>query len=93
MINFELPKSLKNLQNMTHQLAEQGFRPISRKYDRIEHGDTPAELKPLAQMIAAGRPRGGGKSDKADADPEAVKNGSNLMGIVSVEEMCWATPA
>ena len=89
MINFELPKSLKNLQNMTHQLAEQGFRPISRKYDRIEHGDTPAELKPLAQMIAAGRPRGGGKSDKADADPEAVKNGSNLMGIVSVEEMCW----
>ena len=89
MINFELPKSLKNLQNMTHQFAEQGFRPISRKYDRIEHGDTPAELKPLAQMIAAGRPRGGGKSDKADADPEAVKNGSNLMGIVSVEEMCW----
>lgn len=56
MINLELPKSLKNLQQMTHQLAEQGFRPISRKYDRIEHGDTPAELKPLAQMIAAGRP-------------------------------------
>ncbi|GEM_PF-7001586 len=89
MINFELPKSLRNLQNMTHQLAEQGFRPISRKYDRIEHGDTPAELKPLAQMIAAGRPRGGSKSEKSEADPDAVKNGSNLMGIVSVEEMCW----
>ena len=70
MINFELPKSLKNLQNMTHQLAEQGFRPISRKYDRIEHGDTPAELKPLAQMIAAGigiKPHGEGHSSARQA--------------------------
>ncbi|WP_101676132.1 acyl-CoA dehydrogenase family protein [Alloalcanivorax mobilis] len=90
MINLELPKALRNIQAMTHQLAEQGFRPISRKYDRIEHGDTPAELKPLAQMIAAARPRGRKAGEGADgADPDAVKNGANLIGIVSVEEMCW----
>ena len=47
MINFELPKSLKNLQNMTHQLAEQGFRPISRKYDRIVHGDAPTRCRAI----------------------------------------------
>lgn len=90
MINLELPKKLLMVQQMSQQLAAGVFRPISRKYDKIEHCDTPAELKPVAQMIAATRP-----SQNPDRDQEkgqgsdGSKNGANLTGIVAVEEMCW----
>ena len=86
MINLELPKKLTQAQSMAHQLAATVFRPIARKYDRIEHCDTPEELKPVGQMLAAaGAMRSGGKGGESDG----VKNGSNMMGIVSMEEMCW----
>jgi len=84
MINLELPQKLQNTRQMTHQLAESVFRPISRKYDRIEHCDTPEELHPVGQMAAGMR---GGDGKKSGGDE--VKNGANLQGIVSVEEMCW----
>ena len=90
MINLELPKKLTQAQAMAHQLAATVFRPIARKYDTIEHCDTPEELKPVAQMIAAAA---GARSDSGknttESDPDAVKNGSNMMGIVSMTEMCW----
>lgn len=86
MINLELPKKLLTVRQMTHQLAEGVFRPISRKYDRIEHCETPEELKPVGQMAAQMRSSGGsGTEGKSDG----VKNGSNMQGIVGVEEMCW----
>lgn len=94
MINLELPNKLLSVKQMTHQLAAGVFRPISRKYDAIEHGDTPEELKPVAQMMGAMRAaagtNGGGKG-KGDAIDGAVKikNGSNMMGVIAVEEMCW----
>ena len=53
MINLEIPKKLQQVQQMAHQLSATVFRPISRKYDRIEHCDTPEELKPVAQMMAS----------------------------------------
>ena len=86
MINLEIPKKLQQVQQMAHQLSASVFRPISRKYDRIEHCDTPEELKPVAQMMAGMRP--------SRAKPEAsgdggAKNGANLTGIVGMEEMCW----
>ena len=84
MINLELPQKLQNTRQMTHQLAESVFRPISRKYDRIEHCETPEELHPVGQMAAGMR---GGDGKKSGGDE--VKNGANLQGIVSVEEMCW----
>lgn len=87
MINLELPKKLTQAQGMAHQLAATVFRPIARKYDRIEHCDTPNELKPVGQMLAsAGSMRSGGKGESG---ADEVKNGSNMMGIVSMEEMCW----
>jgi len=85
MINLELPKKLLGMKQMSHQLAAGVFRPISRKYDRIEHSDTPEELKPVAQMMAAARAaqgQGGGLA-------EGVRNGANMMGVIGVEEMCW----
>ncbi|MDX1695717.1 MAG: acyl-CoA dehydrogenase family protein [Ketobacteraceae bacterium] len=86
MINLELPKKLTQAQAMTHQLAATVFRPIARKYDRIEHCPTPEELKPVGQMLAAA---GGARAGAKESAGEGVKNGSNMMGIVSMEEMCW----
>jgi hypothetical protein len=37
MIDFELSDGMKNMQTMTHMLAEQAMRPISREYDEKEH--------------------------------------------------------
>lgn len=88
MINLELPKKLLTVRQMTHQLAEGVFRPISRKYDRIEHCDSPEELKPVGQMAAQMR-AGGDGGDKKGKGSGGVRNGSNMQGIVGVEEMCW----
>jgi len=84
MINLEIPAKLEQVQQMAQQLAAGVFRPIARKYDAIEHCDTPEELKPVAQMMAA-MPRGGGKKGASDE----IKNGSNMTGILAVEAMCW----
>lgn len=88
MINLEIPKKLQQVQQMAHQLSATVFRPISRKYDRIEHCDTPEELKPVAQMMAAMRPSRA-KPDAGDSADGGAKNGANLTGIVGMEEMCW----
>ena len=87
MINLELPKKLLGMQQMTHQLASGVFRPISRKYDRIEHGETPAELLPVAQMMAMARAQQG-QGGKGGAS-EGVRNGANMQGVLGVEEMSW----
>lgn len=87
MINLELPKKLLGMQQMTHQLAAGVFRPISRKYDRIEHGETPAELLPVAQMMAMARVQQG-QGGKGEASG-GVRNGANMQGVLGVEEMSW----
>ena len=89
MINLELPKKMLMVQQMSHQLASTVFRPISRKYDKIEHCDTPEELRPVAQMIAAVRPSQNRGKDKEQGADDGIKNGANLTGIVGMEEMCW----
>ena len=88
MINFELPQKLLNIKQMSHQLSSTVFRPISRKYDQIEHCETPDELKPVAQMMASLRPRGGSRKEAAPADGGTI-NGANLAGIVGGEELFW----
>ena len=86
MINLELPQKLTQVQQMAQQLASGVFRPISRKYDAIEQCDTPEELKPVAQMMAA--MSGGGKKGSGKGS-DGIKNGANMMGIMGVEAMCW----
>lgn len=88
MINLELPTSLIGAQSMAHQVAASVFRPIARKYDQIEHCDTPQELVVLGKMLAASG--GAGKmTERASGDDDSIKNGSNMRGIVSMTEMCW----
>ncbi|HEX4940407.1 MAG TPA: acyl-CoA dehydrogenase family protein [Candidatus Kapabacteria bacterium] len=98
MINLELPQKLLTAQQMAHQLAKGAFRPIARKYDKIEHCPTPEELIPISQMMRAmggqgalGGKKEGGKKEgsKSEAAADSVKNGANLMGIMATTEMAW----
>lgn len=89
MINLELSPGLQNIEQMTHQMAESMFRPISRKYDTKEH-TAPKELEMFGKMMQSqgGNPMDSLGSDKEDANPK-IKNGGNMMGVVSVANMCW----
>lgn len=86
MINLELPQKLEMAQKMSHQLASSVFRPIARKYDKIEHCDTPVELIPVGQMLkSVGMSSDGGKEGSNDG----VKNGANMMQVLATGEMSW----
>ncbi|MCP5015606.1 MAG: acyl-CoA dehydrogenase [Ketobacter sp.] len=87
MINLELPKKLQMAQTMSHQLASTVFRPIARKYDKIEHCDTPQELIPIGQMLKSMgmSSETGGK----DSSSDSVKNGANMMQVLATGEMSW----
>lgn len=47
---LETPKKFRSLANQAHQVAENYFRPISRKYDKAEHA-YPKELDLLAALL------------------------------------------
>lgn len=89
MIDLEVPKKFQPLVSQARAMAEEVFRPISRKYDLAEH-DYPRELDPVSTMIdamdAAGASSGagarttGGESDdagQAEGDIAAVGSGRN----------------
>jgi acyl-CoA dehydrogenase len=94
MINLETPKKFKPLLEQTRQVADNVFRPISRRYDREEH-TRPKELDMLAAMIdgmndggeiggagAAGVRRSSSNGDSGN------RNGSNMTTALSVMELC-----
>lgn len=86
MINLELPKSILSIEKMTHMMAENAFRPISRKYDKNEHAQ-PVELNILAEMIkSSGSAVIGGSAEKSS---NTNKNGNNLRGVLGTVEMSW----
>jgi acyl-CoA dehydrogenase len=89
MINLELPKRLQDLHTLIRAVAQNVLRPISRKYDVLEHA-VPEELNALrrGRAGAGGGGRNGAKKlDLSDKPP--VRNGSNMESIVSVSEMSW----
>lgn len=91
---LELPKKLKNLQGMAHNLAVEMLRPISRKYDLLEH-EYPKELDMVAAMLDgmnAGDTSGGvgaGQSSQAKQKDSGVRNGANMAAVVGIQEFCW----
>ena len=87
MINLELPKKLLMAQQMSHQVAATVFRPIARKYDKIEHCDTPEELIPLGQMIKGMGTGSSGAGQEPSAD--SIKNGANMTQVLTTGEMSW----
>jgi acyl-CoA dehydrogenase len=99
-INLEIPKKFQALVSQSHQVANEVFRPISRKYDTAEH-EYPKELDMLAAVIdgmnesgalggaGAGTVGGGSNGAKADKEKDGNRNGSNIASLLGLTELCW----
>src|SRR4051812_12739968 len=96
MINLEIPKKFKPLVSQANQVAQEVFRPISRKYDEAEHS-YPKELDMLASLIDGmneGSDIGGagaaGVRRESNGDGDGGnRNGSNLSTVLGIIELCW----
>jgi len=92
MINLEVPKKFTPLITQARQVADEVFRPISRKYDREEH-TRPKELDMLAAAIDGindgGALDGAGATGVRRTDGETGnRNGSNMSTALSAMELC-----
>jgi len=92
---LEIPKKLAPLEEQAHMVAEQMFRPISRKYDRAEH-EYPVELDMLAAVLegmgdGGGMGGAGASQTKRSKKPDdgGVKNGGNMATVIGLTELCW----
>ncbi|MGQ4614426.1 acyl-CoA dehydrogenase family protein [Nocardia sp. R7R-8] len=101
MINLELPKKLRASANQAHQVAQEIFRPISRKYDLAEH-EYPVELDTMAAMVEGLADSGtqkiggaaGGRSGDSETDRHATEllgntNGGNMSALLNALETSW----
>jgi acyl-CoA dehydrogenase len=96
VIYLETPKKLRGFIEQAHGIAVNVFRPISRKYDSLEHA-YPKELDMLAAIIdgvnAGGASRASAAQlakDDAPADGGGkTKNGGNLATVLAMMELCW----
>ncbi len=94
MINLETPKKFRMLVEQAHQVAQEIFRPNSRRYDRAEH-QYPKELDMLGALLD-GMNAGGGEGagaagvrrSETRAD-EGNRNSSNLSTVLGTIELCW----
>src|SRR5918996_5437581 len=94
MINLEIPKKFVPLVGQAHQVAEEVFRPISRKYDAGEH-EYPKELDMLAALIDGmndGSDVGGAGAAgvrRTHNGDGGVRNGSHMSTGLGIIELCW----
>lgn len=99
MINLDIPKKLRVLQNQGYQVGSQVFRPISRKYDRAEH-DYPVELDMFSAIIRGMEDGAKGTNALAGAGATAltqdksakedeIANGTNMSTVLTLMELCW----
>jgi acyl-CoA dehydrogenase len=95
VINLEIPKKLAGIVAQAHMVAENVFRPISRKYDTAEHA-YPKELDMLAALLdgmndaGTGAGAGAGKlNDRAHEQAGGVRNGANMSTCLGTIELCW----
>ena len=85
MIDFELSEGMENMRTMTHMLAEQAMRPISREYDEREH-EKPWDFLNMMWGMSRGSTMTGDSGEKKA--PKGPSEG-NLSMCVTVEELCW----
>jgi acyl-CoA dehydrogenase len=95
MINLETPTKFRPLVQQAHQVAQDAFRPISRKYDLAEH-EYPKELDMVAALldgVSDGGEIGGagatGVRRNGDGGAGGNRNGSNMATVLGVAELCW----
>jgi acyl-CoA dehydrogenase len=95
-MNLEIPKNLQNFTDGVYGLARSVFRPISRKYDELEH-TYPKELDLFASMMngandGSGGAIGGAKGDtkgKTERSGSGVRNGGNMANVLNIQAMCY----
>ncbi len=91
---LELPKKIKQLNEMAYSMAKEMLRPISRKYDLAEH-TYPKELDMVAAMVDgmnAGDTNGGAgatQSNKHERIEGEIRNGANMASACSIQASCW----
>ncbi|MFJ9366015.1 acyl-CoA dehydrogenase family protein [Nocardia sp. NPDC101769] len=103
MINLELPRKLRASANQAHQVAQEIFRPASRKYDLAEH-EYPVELDTMAAMVeglsdsgsadVSGATGGRKAGEKTAGDAHATEllgntNGGNMSALMNALETSW----
>lgn len=94
MIYLETPKKFRGLINQAHQVANNIFRPISKKYDQNEHS-YPVELDMLAAIMdgmndgTSSEGAGAGKLNLQEKKDDGIQNGSNLSTVLGLIELCW----
>ncbi len=95
MINLDIPKKLRPIAKQARLVAENVFRPISRKYDTAEH-TYPEELDMLAALLdgindsgAGSGASAGGLSQAPDKSEAGVRNGANMATVLGMIELCW----
>jgi acyl-CoA dehydrogenase len=99
MINLEVPRKFSMLVSQSRQVAQEVYRPISRKYDQEEHA-YPKELDMLAALIdgmnesggldgAGAGSVGGGSSSNGSSTRDGNRNGSNMASLLGLMELCW----
>ena len=94
MLNLEVPKKFRPLVNQARQVAQNVFRPISRKYDRNEHA-YPVELDILAAIMdgmndgTMGEGAGAGKLKQDKKNTDGIVNSTNMSTVLGLQELCW----
>ncbi len=90
MINLELPEQLTQIKTLTHALAKDLFRPISRKYDIAEH-EYPEELEVMRGSMGGRSLQANKKDDKKDSKGKkpSAPSYNNMTAVIGSEEMAW----
>lgn len=93
-MNLETPKKFAMLIEQAKQVADNFYRPISRKYDRAEHA-YPKELDLLASLLdgmneGSDEATGATSASKrpSTGDNTGVRNGGNLSAALGAMELC-----
>jgi acyl-CoA dehydrogenase len=85
MIDFELSEGMQNMRAMTHMMAEQAMRPISREYDEREH-EKPWDFLNMMWGVSRGASMTGDSGEKRERKGPSEQN---LGMCMTVEELCW----
>lgn len=93
MIHLETPNKFRGLIDQARHVAQEIFRPNSRRYDLAEH-EYPKELDMLGALLdglnasgAEGAGAAGGRGDRAQG--AGNRNGGNLSTALGTMELCW----
>ncbi len=84
MINLELPEEAEQLRENMYGAARGLFRPISRKYDELEH-QYPEELDVMRGATGGGKPAQPQEGEKKKK-PGKVGFGARMRSAITIEE-------